>query len=76
MFSLLGLTDENPDEFAAQVVTETMNALKDDVVLKSQSWRPRYNEPESEEAIMMNHLLIGDKGFTIADLFNMLTRQI
>jgi len=72
MFSLLGLTDENPDEFAAQVVTETMNALKDDVVLKSQSWRPRYNEPESEEAIMMNHLLIGDKGFTIADLFNML----
>lgn len=72
LFQMLGLTEENPGEYEVSVVIETMQALKDEVMLKAQNWRPAYETPNSEEGILMNLLLLGDKGFTIADLFTML----
>jgi len=72
LFKMLGLMEDTPDEFAAEVVIETMQSLKDSVMLKAQSWNPLYEKPEREEGLMMNMLLVGDKGYTISDLFAML----
>jgi 2-polyprenyl-3-methyl-5-hydroxy-6-metoxy-1,4-benzoquinol methylase len=72
MFKMLGLMNDNPGEFEAGVTIEIMQALKDDVSLKARSWKALYAQPENEASIMMNYLLMGDKGFTIADLFELL----
>jgi hypothetical protein len=47
-------------------VVETMRALKDDILLKEQTWD---TAKENKEYILMNHLFQGDKGYTIDDLF-------
>lgn len=69
MCKMLGLMDDNPGEFAVEAVMETMNALKDDVMLKAQNWN---SLPKDEQSVLVNYLLLGDRGFTIADLFEML----
>jgi hypothetical protein len=46
-----------------------MQALKDNVLLKAQTWNPSYTSKDSKSDILMNHLFQGDKGYTIADLF-------
>lgn len=77
LFQLMGLADSNPEEFEIDIVRETMMALKNDVLLKSQTWARQYEAPDNSEAIaseiLMNYLLAGDKGYTIPELFEMLT---
>jgi 2-polyprenyl-3-methyl-5-hydroxy-6-metoxy-1,4-benzoquinol methylase len=70
LFKLVGLFDESQD-FAIEVVKDTMESLKDNVDIKVRTWR---NDPNSTkiQSILSNHLLQGDKGYTVEDLFNFL----
>jgi hypothetical protein len=67
----MGLLDANPGDLEIEIVAETMQALKDTVDLKARAWRPEFGEntPQGRSKILSNHLLLGDKGFTIAELF-------
>ncbi|MDF0555263.1 methyltransferase domain-containing protein [Kamptonema sp. UHCC 0994] len=63
----MGLMDENPQDLEIEIVRETMNALKNEVLLKSRNWTS--NPTDKDEWIFMNYLLQGDKGFTIPEVF-------
>lgn len=67
LFKFMGLMNESPGEMEIEVVRETMEALKDQVLLKMQTWTKRM--AESEESMLANVLLMGDKGSTIPELF-------
>lgn len=67
LFKFMGLMDESPGEMEIEIVRETMEALQDAVLIKRQTWSKRMKE--SEEAMLANILLMGDKGFTIPDVF-------
>ncbi|TYQ31667.1 class I SAM-dependent methyltransferase [Pseudanabaena sp. UWO310] len=69
MFAMMGLMDENPEELEIEVVIETMQALKDHVLLKTQTWNPSYTSKDNKVDILMNYLFQGDKGYTISDMF-------
>jgi 2-polyprenyl-3-methyl-5-hydroxy-6-metoxy-1,4-benzoquinol methylase len=76
LFKMLGLMDEGPQESEHQTVIEAMQSLKDAVKLKSDGWGAAYENPASSPTMIgMNHLLVGDKGFTIPELFNMLEQS-
>jgi ubiquinone/menaquinone biosynthesis C-methylase UbiE len=76
LFKMLGLMDEGAKESEHQAVIEAMQALKDQVQLKRETWCPEYEHPESSSTLIgMNHLLIGDQGFTIPDMFSMLEKS-
>ncbi|GAB4148483.1 MAG: class I SAM-dependent methyltransferase [Cyanobacteria bacterium J069] len=70
LFRLLGLMDGNPQDLEVGLVHETMNSLQDHVVLKTTTWHPIYEQ--QPEGVLVDHLLVGDKGFTIPDLFGLL----
>ncbi|WP_055076689.1 class I SAM-dependent methyltransferase [Pseudanabaena sp. 'Roaring Creek'] len=72
MFGMMGLLDENPEDLEIEVVIETMQALKDNILLKAQTWNPNYTSVDNKEDILMNHLFQGDKGYDIADMFSAL----
>ncbi|MEG4226655.1 class I SAM-dependent methyltransferase [Microcoleus sp. N9_B2] len=65
LWQLMGLMDENPQDLEIEIVRETMNALKNEVLLKARNW----NSNNSDEWIFMNYLLQGDKGYTIPEVF-------
>jgi 2-polyprenyl-3-methyl-5-hydroxy-6-metoxy-1,4-benzoquinol methylase len=67
-FQLMGLMDSNPGELEIEVVTETMQALKDTIILKVATWNQNKNR-DSQEVILANYLLQGDTGYTIPDMF-------
>jgi SAM-dependent methyltransferase len=69
-FKLMGFMDDNPQELEISLVQETMKALNDKVLLKMQAWNNDFEG--DEEKILANHLLVGDKGCTIPELFSML----
>jgi ubiquinone/menaquinone biosynthesis C-methylase UbiE len=69
LFKLMGLYEENPGELEAEVVIETMKALKDQVQIKAQTWQQDYERSDSRETIFMNFLIQGDQGFTIPEVF-------
>jgi len=78
LMNLMGLMEDDAEEYAIPVVIETMKALLPHVFLKQYTWKPYYEEESSEsgkEAILANHLLRGDKGYRISDLFDALTRS-
>ena len=70
LFRFMGLMDDNPEDMEIGIVRETMNALKDGVSLKAQTWSPKYNEDEG--IILANQLLVGDRGATIPEFFSLL----
>ncbi|HIK39155.1 methyltransferase domain-containing protein [Thermoleptolyngbya sp. M55_K2018_002] len=70
LFRMLGLMEGNPEELEVGLVHETMNALQDHVVLKTTTWHPIYDQ--QPEGVLVDHLLLGDKGYTIPDLFGLL----
>ncbi|MBD1838939.1 methyltransferase domain-containing protein [Coleofasciculus sp. FACHB-64] len=70
VFKMMGFMDENPQEMEIGFVREAMGALKDQVLLKSQTWHPNYET--QDELILANHLLLGDKGSTIPEMFSAL----
>lgn len=70
VFKMMGLMDENPEEVEIDLVREIMKSLKDQVELKSITWRPDLET--DEERILMNYLFQGDKGYTISEMFSAL----
>ncbi|NES99426.1 MAG: class I SAM-dependent methyltransferase [Sphaerospermopsis sp. SIO1G1] len=70
LFTLMGLMENNPEDLEIDIVVETMQALKDNVELKSKIWNSNYEGESKKEHILMNLLFQGDKGYTIADLFS------
>ena len=69
LFRMMGLMDSNPENMEIEIALETMKALKDGVDLKARTWSPSYEGEDGKEAVLMNYLFQGDKGYTISDLF-------
>ncbi|MDY7003467.1 MAG: class I SAM-dependent methyltransferase [Cyanobacteriota bacterium] len=67
VFQMMGLMNENPGEMEMELARETLDALKDSIILKRQTWKPE--KINDEEWIHMNYLFIGDKGYTIPEVF-------
>lgn len=78
LFRCLGLLEENPDDFEINVVVETIKNLKPDVLFKQRlgglfsQYKFEEKSDEFKQAILMNHLLQNDKGYTIPKVFEML----
>lgn len=70
VFKAMGLMDETPGELEIEIVRETMEALRDEIWLKTAGWNADFAQDESW--IMSNYLLVGDKGCTIPEMFAML----
>ncbi|MFM7428069.1 MAG: class I SAM-dependent methyltransferase [Elainella sp.] len=76
LFQLMGLMDNNPEEFEEDAVIETMNSLRPEAILKRETWVGLDTESKSREQmkqmLAMNFLFVGDTGYRIPDLFNLL----
>lgn len=66
-FNRLGVMEEPSQQTAIELVRETMKNLKDSVFLKTVAWKPTFEV--DDERVIANHLLRGDKGFKIPDVF-------
>ncbi|MEG4816034.1 methyltransferase domain-containing protein [Microcoleus sp. K5-D4] len=69
-FKVMGLMDENPTEMEIGLAREIVDSLKNDVVIKARSWI--HTGEKTDEWMLANYLLIGDKGFTIPEVFRAL----
>lgn len=67
MFKMMGLMNEHPGEIEMELAREIMSSLKDGILLKRQIWNPE--KAKDEEWMQSNYLLIGDKGYTIPEVF-------
>ncbi|HBW57699.1 MAG TPA: SAM-dependent methyltransferase, partial [Oscillatoriales bacterium UBA8482] len=67
LFKMMGLMDDNPTDLEIELTGEIMEALKDQVLLKSQTYN--HEKIKDKEWVLMNYLFQGDKGYTIPDLF-------
>lgn len=72
IFKMMGLMDSNPEEMEIETAIETMKALQDRVDLKVRAWNPSYETSEAKQTLLSNHLLVGDKGYTIPEMFELL----
>ena len=72
LFKMMGLMDDNPEDLEVELVIEVMKSLKDEVDLKRKAWNPDLEKLENKEAILMNHMIQGDRGFIIPEVFSML----
>ncbi len=74
-FGLLGLMRDNPEELELKTVQEIMEELVDRCELKRLTWNKNFSgslDDTTVQFILMNHLLQGDKGFTIPQVFDYL----
>lgn len=69
LFGLMGLMDENPEDFEIELSIETLKALKPTVQLK-QAVQPRGGGEDFKGFALVNLLLQGDKGYTVPELFD------
>lgn len=76
LFKFIGLMDATPGEFETEVVVETMKSLKPTIQLKNETWQQQNTDSlkpsDLAEMIATNFLLIGDKGYSALELFDML----
>ncbi|MBE9007169.1 class I SAM-dependent methyltransferase [Fortiea sp. LEGE XX443] len=70
LFQIMGLLDTAPQEFETELVRETMRSLRDDVILKQKAWDDTFDQ--APNLTLINHLLQGDKGYTVKQMFAML----
>ncbi len=69
-FKRMGLMDSNPEETEIGIVRDTFNAMRDNILLKQVSG---WNEKDCpDESILANHLLVGDRGFSVPEMFSFL----
>jgi len=71
-FRLLGLMDDAPAQDRQNTVVATMKNMHRNVDLKARTWSPILETPDGTEQIFANHLLAGDRGFTIPEMFELL----
>jgi SAM-dependent methyltransferase len=72
-WQFLGLMDDAPGQKECDIVREIIDSLQDAVIMKSQAWLDVNQGAEPNEFVFMNHLLQGDCGFTIPQMFKMLS---
>jgi SAM-dependent methyltransferase len=76
MFRMMGLMDGNPEEFEIRMSVDILAALKDKTRLRQTlSKYANYADQDTaaiQEDVLMNLLFQGDRGFTIAELFDAL----
>ena len=70
LFKLMGLQANSPQQREIEMVRETMAAMGDRVILKAQTWEQDYYQ--DNEGVLCNFLLVGDKGYTMAETLTML----
>lgn len=70
LFKMIGLMEENPGELEIGLARDAIKALRNEVLIKSQTWSQQIEN--SDETVLMNYLFQGDKGYTIPDLFSAL----
>lgn len=70
-FKMMGLMDETPRELELELAREIVDNLKDDVAVKARSWI--HTGEKTDEWMLANYLLVGDKGYTIPEVFRALT---
>ncbi|NJK60222.1 MAG: class I SAM-dependent methyltransferase [Oscillatoriales cyanobacterium SM2_1_8] len=72
LMALLGWMDTAPTPAAYTAIRDWMGALRDDLPFKQAVWRPaRAHDPDY---LNNNFLFHGDKGFTVPQLFDFLSR--
>jgi len=71
-FQMLGLFDDRPGPEEAAAVYETMSALDEAVYLRSHTWVSPPALQKRTEYLLVNHLLIGDRGFSVPQMFRLL----
>ncbi|MEM9220411.1 MAG: methyltransferase domain-containing protein [Cyanobacteria bacterium P01_F01_bin.150] len=72
LFKMMGLMDNTPGDLEIELAIEIMKALQDGVQLKQQVWTPDLERLDQKEAILVNLMLQGDRGFTIPQVFELL----
>ena len=70
VFKMMGFMDRAPQAMELGLVRETMAALKNKVQLKVTTWFPACET--DDESVWMNHLIVGDRGFTVPEMFSAL----
>jgi len=70
IFKIMGLMDNNPREMEIELAKEIIHNLKDDVAVKSRTWSSPAEK--NEEWMLSNYLLLGDKGYTVPEVFSAL----
>ncbi|MEG4516379.1 MULTISPECIES: methyltransferase domain-containing protein [unclassified Microcoleus] len=70
VFKIMGLMDDNPREMEIELAKEIIQDLKDDVAIKSRTWSSPAEK--NEEWMLANYLLLGDKGYTVPEVFSAL----
>ena len=74
MFKMMGLMDDNPEEFEINLAVEIMKSIKPTTNLRLSTY-PKdeaLEQKDIDENVLMNLLFQGDRGFTIPDLFTFL----
>lgn len=66
-FKQLGFMARPEPEAEVKLVREIVKCLKNDVFMKQYGWNSNFET--SDEAVLANYLLEGDKGWTILELF-------
>jgi ubiquinone/menaquinone biosynthesis C-methylase UbiE len=69
LFRFLGLMDDCSQETSVATVREIMDALDDSTILKQITW---LQSVKTDEAILANYLLQGDRGFTVPEMFELI----
>lgn len=76
LFRFMGLMDDVPQELEEDAVIDTMKSLKNHVRLKEQTWLSKDYESlpreDLSQRLAMNLLFVGDTGYKIPDIFEML----
>jgi SAM-dependent methyltransferase len=73
LWQFIGLMDDVPGKTECDIVREIVDSLQDTVTMKSQAWLNINQERRSsDEFVFVNHLLQGDSGFIIPQMFEML----
>jgi len=70
VFKIMGLMDDNPREMEIELAKEVIDNLKDDVAVKARTWSSP--EEKNQEWMLANYLLLGDKGYTVTEVFSAL----
>ncbi|WP_449418432.1 class I SAM-dependent methyltransferase [Phormidium nigroviride] len=70
VFKIMGLMEDNPREMEIELAKEIIQDLKDDVAIKARTWSSPAEK--NEEWMLANYLLLGDKGYTVPEVFSAL----
>jgi ubiquinone/menaquinone biosynthesis C-methylase UbiE len=66
-FGMLGMMGGAPCQEEVELVRQTIQAMAPDVTLRARTWTDEYLK--SEEAVLANYLLRGDKSWSVNDFF-------